>query len=128
MSMFTHIVLGSNDIARSTAFYDAALGALGIDNMGAFREGSMVYGKNGAFGLLITTPANGQPACHANGGTVGLAAETSAQVDAFHAAGIANGGTSEGEPGPRSMPKSYGAYLRDPDGNKLCAFSFDHAG
>ncbi|HKX35157.1 MAG TPA: VOC family protein, partial [Rhizorhapis sp.] len=69
-------------------------------------------------------PANGEPASFANGGTIGFAAPDKDAVDAFHAAGIANGGTCEGEPGlrPQAPGRAYGAYLRDPDGNKICAF------
>lgn len=121
--MFTHVMVGANDPARSIAFYDAALGALGIQgrNMGdrAF-YGSM--GGSGAFG--VGKPRDGEAATFANGGTIGFKAETPEQVDAFHAAGCANGGACEGEPGPRKGAPGdpYGAYLRDPDGNKICAF------
>jgi len=120
--MFTHILLGSNDIARSKIFYDAALGALGIP--AGVDAGSRVFYSHagGAFG--IGTPANGEAASHANGGTLGFAAPGKDAVDAFHAAGVANGGNCEGAPGPRPQApgSAYGAYLRDPDGNKICAF------
>lgn len=120
--MFTHLMLGSNDVPRSKAFYDAALGALGIGP--GFDAGNRVFyrGPGGAFG--VGKPANGEAATFANGATTGFAAADSAAVDAFHAAGLANGGTCEGAPGRRANApgKAYGAYLRDPDGNKLCAF------
>ena len=121
--MFTHIMLGSNDTAKSEAFYDAALTPLGIGKVSAM--GRPLYMKPGSPGLMLGKPANGEPACHANGGTIGFAAADKAAVDAFHAGGIANGGTDEGAPGlrPNAPGKAYGAYLRDPDGNKICAFT-----
>jgi catechol 2,3-dioxygenase-like lactoylglutathione lyase family enzyme len=124
MGIFTHCCLGARDLGASKGFYDAALGALGIANMGALGENAFMYGK-GAPEFVVLRPANGQPATHANGGTLGFVAETRAQVRAFHAAGIANGGTDEGAPGPRTFtPTAYAAYLRDPAGNKMCAYCF----
>lgn len=122
--MFTHAFVGANDIGASRSFYDAALGALGHKNVMPDDENRCVYqSESGAF--IVSKPANGAPATPANGGTIGFAAATSADVDAFHAAGLANGGSDEGAPGPRALPHSYGAYLRDPAGNKICAFSLD---
>ena len=121
--MFSHIVLGADDIAAAQKFYDAILGALGYAPAQATPDGSrfMYVGENGV--LIITKPRNGEPATYANGGTVGFSAATPELVDAFYAAGLANGGTDEGAPGPREvMPGSYGAYLRDPTGNKLVAW------
>ncbi|WP_066798630.1 VOC family protein [Sphingomonas soli] len=122
--MFTHIMIGANDPARSKTFYDAALGALGI--AAGFAAGDRVFyrGPNGG-ALGVGKPANGESATFANGGTIGFQAKTTAEVDAFHAAGCANGGTCEGAPGVRENApgKAYGAYLRDPDGNKICAFA-----
>lgn len=120
--MFTHVMVGSNDADASKKFYDAALGALGAAPGNAF-NGRVFYSHGGGnFGVGI--PADGGPATRANGGTIGFGAADTAAVDAFHAAGIANGGTSDGEPGhrPGAPGKAYGAYLRDPDGNKICAF------
>jgi catechol 2,3-dioxygenase-like lactoylglutathione lyase family enzyme len=123
MSIFNHVALGANDLNLSSRFYDAALGALGVKNLGPFGE-SVLYGKD-APELMITRPRNGEPACHANGGTVGFVAQTREAVQKFHAAALANGGTCEGEPGLRPFaPTAYGAYARDPAGNKICAFCF----
>jgi catechol 2,3-dioxygenase-like lactoylglutathione lyase family enzyme len=122
--MFTHAFLGSNDIERSRKFYDAVMGTLGHTNLVPPEAGRMVYrGEHGTF--IVGKPLDGAPACFANGGTLGFAAQDDAQVDAWHAAGIANGGTCDGGPGPReSAPNNArGAYLRDPDGNKLCCFN-----
>lgn len=121
--MFSHIMIGSNDTARSKAFYDATLGALGAKPGMTDDKGRVIYMNNGGL-FIITKPINGEPACHANGGTIGFAAENPEQADAWHAAGIAAGGTAcEDPPGVREggFGKLYLAYLRDPDGNKLCA-------
>lgn len=124
MGIFTHACVGANDLNASKAFYDAALGSLGISNMGPMGQNAILYGK-GSPEFLVLKPANGEPACVGNGGTLGFAAETRAQVHAFHEAGLANGGVDEGQPGPRtSAPTAYAAYLRDPVGNKICAYCF----
>ena len=124
--MFSHVILGVNDVEASKKFYDATLGALGIKpgihNNNGVVDRYFYRTATGSFG--ITQPLNGEPATHANGGTVGFNMASPEQADAFHAAGIANGGTTcEDPPGWRegSVGKLYLAYLRDPDGNKLCA-------
>ncbi|MFM5949304.1 MAG: VOC family protein [Novosphingobium sp.] len=121
--MFTHMFLGSNDVDRSRKFYEAALAPLGRHNVVPADQPRLVFPGEGC-NLIIAAPANGEPANAANGFTVGFAASDAAAVDAFHAAGLANGGTCEGEPGPRPAApgNAYGAYLRDPDGHKICAF------
>jgi catechol 2,3-dioxygenase-like lactoylglutathione lyase family enzyme len=121
--MFSHIMIGSNDIGRSKAFYDAALGALGASAGVQDAKGRLIYAHRGGR-LMITPPINGAPATGANGGTVGFSADSPAAVDAWHQAGVAHGGTAiEDPPGERQGASGalYLAYLRDPDGNKLCA-------
>ena len=124
--MFSHVILGVNDVEASKKFYDATLGALGIKpgihNNNGVVDRYFYRTATGSFG--ITQPLNGEPATHANGGTVGFNMASPEQADAFHAAGIANGGTTcEDPPGwlDNGVGKLYLAYLRDPDGNKICA-------
>ena len=121
--MFSHMMVGSNDLDRSKQFYDALFGAIGGKQAVVDPKGRLMYFHNGGL-FMVTAPIDGEPACHANGGTIGFAMETPAQADAWHAAGVANGGTAiEEDPGLRegNGMKLYLAYLRDPDGNKLCA-------
>ena len=120
--MFSHVMVGSNDIERSKKFYDAVLGTLGVPAGVVDRHRAFWRTKTGTFSVSL--PINGQPATFANGGTIGFACESAAQADAWHAAGVANGGVScEDPPGVRegAAGKLYLAYLRDPDGNKICA-------
>lgn len=121
--VFSHVFIGAADVETSVKFYDAALGGLGIKNLGPFGNGWILYGRNRP-AFIIAKPGNeGMPT--SNGVTIGFAAATSAEVDAFHAAGLANGGSDEGAPGPRShLPGAYAAYLRDPAGNKVCSYAF----
>ncbi len=121
--MFSHIMLGANDIEKSKVFYDAILGALGhkpgvIDEKGR----CFYFTEKGIFSL--SKPIDGEPASHGNGSTFGFAAKDPDAADRWHAAGLANGGTScEEPPGLRegAIGKLYLAYLRDPSGNKVCA-------
>ena len=122
--MFTHVTLGSNDVEASRRFYAAALGALGLgEGMGPDPKGRFWWRSDrSAFG--VGAPIDGEPASHANGGTIGFWASTPEMVQAFHDAGVAAGGRAiEDPPGERNGPfgKLVVAYLRDPDGNKVCA-------
>ena len=118
--MFSHVMLGSNDIQRSKTFYDATFAAFGGPEGSIDPKGRLVYMHGGGI-FILTPPINGEPACGANGGTIGFAMVPE-QADAWYAAGVASGGTAcEDPPGPREGSPYYLAYLRDPDGNKLCA-------
>ena len=121
--MYSHNMVGSNDLAKSKTFYDAVFKAMGGKEAVQDPNGRLIYMHNGGL-FIVTTPINGEPATHANGGTIGFAMDNPAQADAWHAAGVAAGGTTcEDPPGVREggFGKLYLAYLRDPDGNKLCA-------
>ena len=115
--MFSHVMVGSNDIGRSKRYYDAVRKPAHEDDKGrlAYRNGGAVF--------MVTSPIDGAPASHANGGTVGFNFDTPEEVDAWHRRGVEAGGTScEDPPGYRenAFGKLYLAYMRDPDGNKLC--------
>jgi predicted enzyme related to lactoylglutathione lyase len=118
--MYSHMMVGSNDIERSKKFYDATFKAIGGREAIQDDKGRLMYLYNdGAF--LVTKPIDGQPATAGNGCTIGLSM-TPEQADAWHTAGVANGGTAiEDPPGERPGSGLYLAYLRDPDGNKHCA-------
>ncbi len=120
--MFSHIMIGTNDLDRAKSFYDSLLATLDVPPASIDGHRMFYMTKSGI--LSITKPINGEPATAANGMTIGFAAKSPEQADAWHKAGIAAGGTTcEDPPGVRegSMGKLYLAYLRDPDGNKLCA-------
>lgn len=126
--MFNHIMIGSNDIERSKRFYDAVLATLGagepIRNKAATGHVRLFYRHNGN-SFCITEPINGEAATFANGGTIGFKCNSPEHVKEFHDVALAHGGTSiEEPPGLReggSLGAMYLAYVRDPDGNKLCA-------
>ena len=121
--MYSHMMVGSNDIDRSKKFYDATFKAMGGREGIVDPKGRLMYLHNGG-AFLVTPPIDGNPATHGNGCTIGFAM-TPEQADAWHAAGVENGGTAiEDPPGVRGEGQPgamYLAYLRDPDGNKLCA-------
>ncbi len=121
--MFSHLTVGSNDIDRSKKFYDAIFQAAGAQPANVDPKGRLIYMHKDSI-FVVTKPIDGGAATFANGGTIGLTMESPEQVDQWHAAGVEAGGTSiEYPPGLRENPamKLYLAYLRDPDGNKLCA-------
>ncbi|GAB3339525.1 VOC family protein [Marilutibacter aestuarii] len=125
--MFSHVMVGSNDIERSAGFYGAVLGVLGagepIRDVSPSGHARLFYRHDGST-FCVSEPIDGAPATSGNGGTIGFKCTSPEQVHAFHDAAVAAGGTSiEGPPGLRSNDKGalYLAYARDPDGNKLCA-------
>lgn len=120
--MFSHVMVGTNDLERARRFYDALMAVLGLEP--AVMDGHRFYYLTPTAIFSVSLPINGEPATVANGGTIGFKASSPAVVDAWHAAGLATGGTScEDPPGPREsrVGDLYLAYLRDPDGNKICA-------
>ena len=120
--MFSHVMVGTNDLEKAKTFYDALLGTLGVRPARVDGHRIFYMTKTGVFS--VSKPIDGKPATVANGGTIGFACASPEEADAWHAAGVAHGGTScENPPGIRegSAGKLYLAYLRDLDGNKLCA-------
>jgi catechol 2,3-dioxygenase-like lactoylglutathione lyase family enzyme len=120
--MFSHIMIGVNDLHSAKTFYDAVLGTLGVPAGSVDRH--RVFWRTPAGVFSVSRPINGQPATVGNGSTFGFACQSAEQVEAWHAAGLAHGGTTcEDPPGLREGPsgKMYLAYLRDPDGSKFCA-------
>ncbi|MBL0163254.1 MAG: VOC family protein [Xanthomonadales bacterium] len=125
--MFSHVMVGTNDIERSKRFYDALLAVVGAGKATSNKAGSghmrLFYPHNGSV-FCVSEPINSQSATFANGGTVGFKCTSPEQVQQFHDVAVANGGTSiEAAPGLRESPLGamHLAYVRDPDGNKLCA-------
>jgi catechol 2,3-dioxygenase-like lactoylglutathione lyase family enzyme len=120
--MFSHVTLGTNDFARAKPFWQAVTGVLELPVLFEY-PGGIAYGTPTGPKIFIGPAFDGQPATVGNGTHVAFLAKARTQVDAFHAAALANGGTDEGPPGPRPHyhPNYYGAYVRDPDGNKLQA-------
>jgi catechol 2,3-dioxygenase-like lactoylglutathione lyase family enzyme len=124
MAIFTHVAVGTNDIAKARAFYDSVLGPLGYKRLSDFGDNGSAWGES-APEFFVLKPANGQPATFANGGTVSFIAPNRAAVAAFHKAALGAGGKDEGAVGPRSwQPHAYAGYVRDLDGNKLATYCF----
>lgn len=123
MPIFTHMTLGTDDLAKSREFFDAALAPLGIKRLFDIDDRSG-YGAE-APELMIIKPIDGGAASAGNGQTVGLLAKDRAAVDAFHEAALGAGGKDEGAPGPRpAAPNLYAAYVRTPEGHKIAALTF----
>jgi catechol 2,3-dioxygenase-like lactoylglutathione lyase family enzyme len=120
--MFSHVMIGTNDLARAKTFYDAVLGTLGVAPGHVDRH--RVFWRTATGVFSVSLPINGEPATVGNGSTLGFACASAEQAQAWHAAGVAHGGTTcEDPPGVRegAAGQLYIAYLRDPDGNKICA-------
>jgi catechol 2,3-dioxygenase-like lactoylglutathione lyase family enzyme len=120
--MFSHVMIGTYDLEKAKAFYDPLFATLGVGPGFVDRHRVFYQTPTGVF--CVTKPIDGKSATSANGGTIGFACTSTQQANQWHAAGVAHGGTSiEDPPGVREggMGKLYLAYLRDPDGNKLCA-------
>jgi catechol 2,3-dioxygenase-like lactoylglutathione lyase family enzyme len=125
--MFSHVMIGSNDLERARRFYDAVLGVVGVGepfaNTNSTGQRRLFYSHGGG-AFCVTEPIDGAEATCANGATIGFKCDSPEQVHAFHDTAVAQGGTSiEAPPGPRDGPLGplYLAYVRDPDGHKLCA-------
>ena len=120
--MFSHMTLGTNDLERARTFYEPVMAALGIEQPFSLPR-TLVFGELAGPKLFIVSPFDGAPANSGNGTHAAFLAPNHAMVDAFHAAALAHGGSDEGAPGPRPHYHAhyYGAYVRDPDGNKLQA-------
>ncbi len=124
--MIGYVTLGTEDIDKARDYYDALLGSIGAKRLMEFDTGFTLYGTGwGRPGLAVTRPYNGQPAVAGNGNMVALVMDSRDKVDAFHAKALELGGSDEGPPGlrgPEGDRAFYGAYFRDPEGNKICAF------
>lgn len=124
--MLNYTTLGSNKLAEARAFYDKLLGSIGLNKLFDHGSGGSIYGTPGSPMFGIVGPFNGEPATIGNGTMVGFTCEDQAAVHRFHETALALGGTDEGAPGYRgpAEAKAYMAYVRDLDGNKLCAMKF----
>ena len=122
MAIFTHVTVGTNNLEKARQFYDAVLAPLGLKRLKDFGDGGSCWGQTSEE-FMVLKPANGQPATHANGGTISFEAPSRAAVAAFHKAALDQGGKDEGAVGPRSFwPHAHAGYVRDLDGNKLAAY------
>jgi catechol 2,3-dioxygenase-like lactoylglutathione lyase family enzyme len=127
MTIYTHVTVGTNNLQQARSFYDNVLGTLGQKRIADLDDNGSIWGES-APSFFVLKPANGAPATVGNGVTVSFEAPSRAAVQAFHETALANGGTCEGQPGPRSWaPDAYAAYARDLDGNKLAAYCFKPA-
>ncbi len=124
--MLHHVSVGASDIRRATKFYDAALAPLGMERTLEFGNSAVAYGTKSRVEFWVQLPHDGEPASVGNGVHICFTAPSIEAVQAFHAAGLGAGGADDGAPGPRPQysPDYYGAFLRDPDGNKIEAVRF----
>lgn len=125
--MYFHVMVGANDLDAAKKFYDATFSALGVPSKGQFRTtpAAYMYGAPETGLFFVTKTQDGQPATHANGGTIMFKAGSKAAAEAWYAAGIAHGGSDvNGAPGPGGLPGSTMGYLRDPTGNKIAVVAF----
>ena len=120
--MIGYVTLGTHDLARAAAFYDAIAAEMGTARMFSTDRGIAWGTPGGGAGIGVMLPFDGNPASVGNGVMVALEARDRAQVDRIHALALEHGGSDEGAPGPRGDGGFYGAYFRDPDGNKLNAY------
>ncbi|MGZ8337293.1 MAG: VOC family protein [Allosphingosinicella sp.] len=124
--MIGYVTLGTNDLDKARAYYDALLGSIGASRILEFPTGFTMYGtKMSRPSLAITRPYNKEPAVAGNGNMVAIVVDSRDKVDAFHAKALELGGSDEGAPGlrgPEGDSAFYGGYFRDPEGNKLCVF------
>src|SRR5690348_13526082 len=124
MAVYTHVTVGTNDLAKARRFYDEVLGTIGLKRVADLGDNGSIWGVD-APSFFVLKPANGQPASVGNGVTVSFAANNRAGVAAFHEAALALGAKDEGAVGPRGWaPNAYAGYARDPDGNKLAVYCF----
>ncbi|MDN7144249.1 VOC family protein [Pseudomonas sp. JQ170] len=124
MSIFTHVTVGTNDLANARKFYDEVLGKLGFKRLADLGDNGSIWGVDKP-AFFVLKPANGQPASVGNGVTVSFEAQNRAQINAFHEAALGAGGKGEGDAGTRDWaPNAYAAYARDLDGNKLAVYCF----
>jgi catechol 2,3-dioxygenase-like lactoylglutathione lyase family enzyme len=124
MSVFTHVTVGTNDLAKARTFYDGVLKEIGLNRVADLDESGSIWGVDKP-SFFVLKPANGNPANVGNGVTVSFEAPNRAAVHAFYETALAAGGTCEGQPGSRSWAENaYAAYARDLDGNKLAVYCF----
>lgn len=124
MSIFTHVTVGTNDLAKAREFYDNVLGKLGFKRLADLGDNGSIWGVDKP-SFFVLKPANGQPATVGNGVTVSFEAQNREQINAFHDAALTAGAKDEGAAGPRDWAENaYAAYVRDLDGNKLAVYSF----
>ncbi len=120
--MIGYVTLGTNDLARAVAFYDALLATIGATRQWESERSTGWGSSASAPSLAVIKPFDGQPATVGNGTMIALAMPSREAVDAFYAKAIELGATDEGKPGPRGTGSYYGSYFRDPDGNKIAAY------